>query len=69
VKIIKKKGETMIIKEYSKEYKMELLEALEKTKDLGCPPDKYRVKGHTNCFRCNECWRYALLKSMEIEID
>lgn len=54
----------MIIKSYSTAEKKELLEALEKTKDLGCPPEEYRVEGHTNCFYCNECWRYALRNSM-----
>jgi hypothetical protein len=56
----------MIIKEYSDKYKIELLKAFELTKDLGCPPKKYRIKGHTNCFNCNECWRYALMSSMDL---
>jgi len=54
----------MIIKEYSDDYKRELLNALELTKDLSCPPDQYRVLGHTECFHCNECWRYALMNSL-----
>lgn len=58
----------MIIKEFSKEYKLGLLEAFKKIQDLGCPPEQYRVKGHTNCFYCNECWQYALLNSMQDEI-
>jgi len=54
----------MIIKEYSNEYKRELLKSLEFTKDLRCPPEQYRVEGHTKCFHCNECWRYALANTL-----
>jgi hypothetical protein len=54
----------MIILEYSDEYKRELLEAFKKTQDLGCPPERYRIEGHTNCFYCNECWQYALMNTL-----
>lgn len=50
----------------SKEEKLEMLEALEKTKVLSCPPEELRVLGHTECFHCNECRRYALMKSLNM---
>ena len=37
-----------------------LLKALQKTEQFGCPEDKYRVAGQTNCFYCNECLQYAI---------
>jgi len=60
----------MIIEEYSDNYKRELLEALEFTQNLKCPPEQYRVEGYVNCFDCNTCWRYALMNSLpEYEIN
>ena len=54
----------MDISKLSEDDRIKLLNALNETKDLGCPPEEYRVKGHANCFYCNECKRYALMNSL-----
>ena len=31
----------------------------------GCPFDSERVKGHTECFHCDECWIAAIENSFQ----
>lgn len=56
----------MNIKEMSLSDKIDMLKATLTVEKVGneCPDEEYRVANHTECFKCNECKKYAILNAM-----